>query len=63
LLEADLVKSSSEGRRLIQQGGVQVNGARVMDLDFKLPLPDDAHILKVGKKRFARIVPAATDGD
>ncbi|MEK6777225.1 MAG: tyrosine--tRNA ligase [bacterium] len=62
LLEADLVKSSSEGRRLIQQGAVQLNGTRVTDLDFRLPLPDQAHVLKVGKKRFARIVPSGTHG-
>jgi tyrosyl-tRNA synthetase len=60
LTEANLVKSSSEGRRLIRQGAVQLNGAKVTDLDYQLPLPRDAHVLKVGKKRFARLVSANT---
>jgi len=57
LREADLVKSSSEGRRMIQQGAVQINGTRVLDMDYKLPVPEEAYILKVGKKRFVRLVP------
>ncbi len=60
LTEANLVKSSSEGRRLIRQGAVQLNGARVTDLDYQLPVPRDAHVIKVGKKRFARLVSANT---
>lgn len=55
---AELIKSRSEGRRLIQQGAVQLNGTRVTDMDFNLAMPNQAHILKVGKKRFVRLVPA-----
>lgn len=54
--EADLVSSSSEGRRLIKQGAVQVNGTKVTDVDCQLSAPEQEHILKVGKKRFARLV-------
>ncbi len=57
LTEARLVQSSSEGRRMIKQGAVQVNGEKITDLDYKLPAPEKAHIIKVGKKRFARLVP------
>jgi tyrosyl-tRNA synthetase len=60
--EADLVKSSSEGRRMIQQGAVQINGAKIKDQDYKIPAPKDAHIIKVGKKRFVKLVPI-TSGD
>jgi tyrosyl-tRNA synthetase len=56
LTESNLVKSSSEGRRMIQQGAVQINGTKITDLDYKLPVPDGEHILKVGKKRFVRLV-------
>ncbi len=57
LRDANLVKSASEARRLIQQGAVQVNGKRVTDVEYRLARPESAHILKVGKKRFARLVP------
>lgn len=57
LTEAGLVKSRNEGRRMIQQGAVQVNGMKISDLDYKLPIPEKAHIIKVGKKRFVRLVP------
>lgn len=57
LEEAGLVKSRSEGRRLIRQGAVQLNGSRITDLYISLPPPDPEHILKVGKKRFVRLVP------
>jgi len=48
------VASTSEARRLIQQGGVKVNGAPAAGLD--LPRSDLAGaLLQVGKRRFARL--------
>ena len=48
------VGSTSEARRLIQQGGVKVNGAPAAGLD--LPRSDLAGaLLQVGKRRFARL--------
>ena len=48
------VASTSEARRLIQQGGVKLNGSPATGLD----LPRDAlagALLQVGKRRFARL--------
>ncbi len=56
LTQAGLVKSGSEGRRLIQQGAVKVNGVCIKDLEYRLPAPMKEHLLKVGKKRFAYLV-------
>jgi tyrosyl-tRNA synthetase len=50
--------STSEGRRLLAQGGVKLNGAAVADLD----LPRDrlvGAVLQAGKRRFARLGDAA----
>ena len=47
-------KSNSEARRLIQQGAVEVNEASIKEMD--LELPEGEYILKVGKKRFVRVV-------
>jgi tyrosyl-tRNA synthetase len=48
------VASTSEARRLIQQGGVKVNGAPAAGLD--VPRSDlQGALLQVGKRRFARL--------
>jgi tyrosyl-tRNA synthetase len=47
-------KSNSEARRLIQQGAVEINESPVRDIDAELS--SDTYILRVGKKRFVRIV-------
>ena len=55
LLTAALgVASSSEARRLIQQGGVKVNGAPAEGLDLPREALSGA-LLQVGKRRFARL--------
>ncbi len=51
----DLVKSRSEARRLIQQGGVYVNNERVLDMELKV---EAQHIkankieIRLGKKKY-----------
>ena len=47
-------KSNSDARRLIQQGAVEVNEASIKDSDLELPAGE--YVLKVGKKRFVRVV-------
>ena len=54
LLEAGLVQSKGEGRRLMQQSAVSIGDERVTDPLF--PVPPDECIVKVGKRRFVRIV-------
>jgi tyrosyl-tRNA synthetase len=48
-------KSNSEARRLIQQGAVEVNEAPAGSLDMELEKRE--YIVRVGKKRFVRVVP------
>lgn len=50
------VGSTSEARRLIQQGGVKVNGAPAAGLDLPRSALAGA-LLQVGKRRFARLTP------
>jgi len=55
LLVASLgVASTSEARRLIEQGGVKVNGEAVESLDMARGTLSGA-LLQVGKRRFARL--------
>jgi tyrosyl-tRNA synthetase len=53
-----LCKSSGEGRRQIQGGGVKLDGDRVSDVDLTFDSPDalNGKILQVGKKNFVRLV-------
>ncbi len=58
LLKTGLVKSKSEGRRLIQQGGVKINDAKVEDINKKITSEDfisDKLIIKKGKKVFHQV--------
>ena len=50
-----LASSRSEARRLIEQGGVSINGERVTDLNAVAPSLKE-FILKVGKRKFLKIV-------
>ena len=54
LPEAKLVKSSSEARRLINQGAVQVDGEKI-DANSTGSILKKNSILKVGKRRFIKI--------
>jgi len=54
LAETALVKSNSEGRRSIQQGGVKVNSEKISDENCELHAGNE-YIVQVGKRRFARI--------
>ena len=59
LVSAGLVKSSSEGKRLVEQGGVEVDRVRVTDGNFQL-LRGVRYLVRVGSKnrRFAYITVA-----
>ncbi|MCA9671869.1 MAG: tyrosine--tRNA ligase [Myxococcales bacterium] len=54
LVESGLAQSNSAARRLIIQGGVQVDGERVSDQSHALPLGE--YLIKAGKRRFRRVV-------
>jgi tyrosyl-tRNA synthetase len=55
---AGVAKSNSEAKRLIQQGGVEVDQKPVKDADAELSA-SGTYILRVGKKRFVKVVPKA----
>ncbi len=53
LVETGLVTSKSEGRRLISQNGVRLDGETLTDANLAFPNPG---VLQVGKRRFIRVV-------
>ncbi len=59
LKEAGLVSSNGEGRRMIDQGGVKVDGEPVAAGTYDVPRASvEGRVVQVGKRRFARITPA-----
>lgn len=55
LTEAGLVKSTSEARRMISQSAVSIDGEKVVDVGAEVT-PKGAVLVKVGKRRFCRIL-------
>ncbi len=53
---AGLATSNKEARRLIEQGAVQVDGERVADPTTEVSARSDRYLLRVGKRRFARVL-------
>jgi tyrosyl-tRNA synthetase len=54
LKESQLVASASEALRMIEQGGVRLNGEKVTDKGLSVRQGDTV-VLQVGKRKFARV--------
>ena len=54
LKDQGLVKSTSEGKRLLAQGGVQIDGQKIRQENFLLEAGRD-YVFRVGKRRFLRV--------
>jgi tyrosyl-tRNA synthetase len=54
LKEAGLVSSSSDARRMIQQGAVEIDRRRVTSVEETLA-PGQGYLIQVGKRRFKRV--------
>ena len=54
LSENEIVTSLSEARRLIAQGGVTLNGQKIMDTSHVIEGPEEV-LVKAGKRKFVKI--------
>jgi tyrosyl-tRNA synthetase len=54
LKQAQLTASTSEASRLVEQGGVKVDGEKITDKGFALP-SGRTYVIQVGKRKFARV--------
>lgn len=54
LKQAGLVASTSEGARMIEQGGVKIDGEKVADKNHQLA-KGDTFVVQVGKRKFAKL--------
>ncbi len=55
LFNLGMVSSTTEGKRMISQGGVSINGNRISDENMP-PEKVDELVIKVGKRKFKKIV-------
>ena len=56
LVELGMVSSMAEARRMIEQGGVYVEGERRTQTDFEVDLSGERpYLVQVGKRRFVRV--------
>jgi tyrosyl-tRNA synthetase len=53
LRELGLCSSASEARRLVEQGGVSINGQRITDPTARLGAGE--HLLRIGRRRWLRL--------
>ena len=59
MVELGLLKTKSEGRRLVQQNGLAINDEKVSDFAMEITrelFVDGAMMIKQGKKKYNRIV-------
>jgi len=54
LKSSGVCPSTSEANRMIEQGGVRVNGDKVGDKNLRL-MPGSTYVLQVGKRKFAKV--------
>ena len=55
IIKANMLSSKSEARRMIKQSAVKIDGDVIDDIYYKIPLNKNI-ILKVGKRKFLRII-------
>ena len=55
IIKANMLSSKSEARRMIKQSAIKIDGDAIDDIHYKIPLNKNI-ILKVGKRKFLRII-------
>ncbi len=56
LLQTNLTASKSEARRLIDQGGVKIDGEKIADSSMEVKIDaENSFVIQVGKRKFLRI--------
>jgi tyrosyl-tRNA synthetase len=56
LVATKLLPSKSEAKRKIREGGVYLNGKRILDIDYEVVI-DKETVIKVGKRKFLKVIP------
>ncbi|MEE1110858.1 MAG: S4 domain-containing protein, partial [Alphaproteobacteria bacterium] len=55
LIATGLFPSKSEARRMVEQGGIQINGEKITDPKFVVAVADE-YMVQKGKKTFLKVI-------
>lgn len=55
LVDAGLVKGTADGRRMVEQNAVSIDGAKIDDDNYQVKASGEL-LLKVGKRRFCKVI-------
>jgi len=55
LVELSFVSSKGEAKRLIQGGGVKIDGEKIADMTYTISF-EESVVLQAGKRKFAKLV-------
>jgi tyrosyl-tRNA synthetase len=57
MMELRIFPSRGEAKRVIQQGGVYLDGQRIDDINYQIDITDSQeHVLRVGKRKFYKFI-------
>ncbi len=56
LVEANLAGTKSDARRLIEQGGIRIDGEVIRDVNKEIKITADGVLIQRGKRRFVKII-------
>ena len=56
LTEEGLVASKGEGKRLLNQNAIKINGQVCNDINFVISPSEEEFVIKVGKRRFLKVI-------
>jgi tyrosyl-tRNA synthetase len=57
MMDLKIFPSRGEAKRVIQQGGVYLDGQRIDDINYQVDVTDkQEHVLKVGKRKFYKFI-------
>jgi tyrosyl-tRNA synthetase len=57
MMELKIFPSRGEAKRVIQQGGIYLDGQRIDDINYQVNVGDaQEHVLKIGKRKFFKFV-------
>jgi len=63
MMDMKIFKSRGEAKRVIQQGGVYLDGRRIEDISYQINVTEKKeHILKIGKRKFFKFIVNQQEG-
>lgn len=55
LQQLNFIQSRGEGKRLIQGGGVKIDGEKISDMNYAVNIEEEEVVLQAGKRKYARL--------